>query len=106
AFIQAMAAADQPGAFALPDPHVLHHGVELTRADDGTHFRRRVEPVADAQGAGARGKAIEECLVDLLVHDNPARRRAALPARAEPAPETAFDGQVGDGVVPYHAPVI
>jgi hypothetical protein len=32
--------------------------------------------------------------VDLLVHDEAARRGAALPGRAEATPETALDGQL------------
>ena len=55
--------------------------------------------VAQAQLFGGLGQAAEKAVVDLPVQDEPAGGGAALPRRAERAPEHALERQVEIGVV-------
>jgi dihydroxyacetone kinase len=81
--------ADQPSQSqeALQEALVDHRAVE--------HVLRRV---ADRRASTARVKRREELVVDELVHDRRAERRAALAGRAEAAEQRALDGEVEVGV--------
>ena len=73
-----VAAAGEPSTLFVPDLHVSGDGLTLIGADRRTHVRGGIETIADAKRACPRGKAIQRTRGYALVHDNPARRRAAL----------------------------
>ena len=101
-----MAAARERRAFLLADLDVLHHGLSCCLADRRPHLSVRVEAVADAQRFTRATNASTKLLVDLLVHHDAARRRAALAGRAEAAPHAALHRELEVRVVHHHDDVL
>ena len=66
----------------------------------------RIPAGADPHRLGARDEPLLQLVVDGLVHDHAARRRAALAGGAERRPDDALDGEVEVGVVHDDDPVL
>src|SRR5690606_40251320 len=67
---------------------------ERLLVDQRTHIRVGVEAVAEAERLGPLDESVEESIVDVGVEEQPAGCRAALPGRAERAPEHAVEGEL------------
>src|SRR3990172_1802615 len=93
------AAAGDGGALVPPDFHVALDFVESGPVDDRTDVRRGFQAVSQSQRSRAPGKLIREGRRHALVHDHAAGGSAALAARAEGAPDGAFNRKVEVGVV-------
>jgi hypothetical protein len=78
----------------------------LPSADRRSHLRRRIEPVADPERFRASHELFEKRLVELLVHDDTARRGAALAARAKATPQAPLHRQLEVRIVHDHDDVL
>src|SRR5262249_40061334 len=92
------AAGQKPRAFVLADLHVAVRLFARGFVDERPHLGALVQAVADDDLLGARDEGVGYALLDLAVHDQAARRGAALAGRAKGAPQRSFDGQVQIGV--------
>ena len=83
----------------LADRDVADDLLVLRLADQRPHLRFRVERIADADLLGALGQALDEAVVDALLHEDARAVGADLAGRIEIAEHGAADGVFEIGVV-------
>ena len=99
ALVRDLAAGEERRAVVLADLRVRVDLLERRAVDDRTDVGVVLPARAEAQRLGALDEPSRERVVEALVHDDPARRRAALAGCAERRPDDAVDGEVEVGVV-------
>src|SRR5882672_643817 len=96
------AAGDEPAALVGGDLDVAQILRELSFARGRSHLRRGIERVPDLERSGPLRERRDEPVVDAVLHDDPARRRAALAGLKERAVERNRDRAVEIRVVEHH----
>src|SRR5579863_251730 len=94
-----MTALQELRALILADLDVLFRRLYLLLVNLRAHGRGLIQTVANFDLANAIDKFVEELRIHALLHDNSARRGAALASRAETSPDRAIDRKINVGVV-------
>src|SRR4030067_89088 len=63
----------------LPDPLIAHDTLHLLAGDDGPHLRVPVEAAPELDPLGLLDHGVEHLLIDGLLHEDAAPRRAQPP---------------------------
>ena len=74
--------------------------------DHRSHLYGGIQAIADFQLPRPCHESLGKFLIDLFVHHNATRRRAALPAGPESTPNRAIHRQVDLGVIHHHDHVL
>src|SRR5205085_3444899 len=94
ALVEAITAADQPGALIFSDVNIAEVSFELSFVDRRTHVHRFVKPVPHLEAFGAMHIALDELVVNALLHDDAAGRSATLTGGAESAPQASINCEI------------
>src|SRR5260370_6263413 len=89
-----MSSYNELGALVLPDLNVLHDRLQLRFVDHRSDIGFGIKSVADFEGPYALRKSVEKFSVNFIMNGDAAGGCATLPARAEPAPDRAFHGEI------------
>src|SRR5205823_313833 len=98
-FARDLTATQQPRAFILADLDVFMYGLACTLIDQWPNVYLGIEAVTELQTFGTRRQRFDQLRPDALLDDQAAGCCAALPGRAERAPQDRLDSQVKIRVV-------
>ncbi|MNQ30891.1 hypothetical protein D3C85_442490 [compost metagenome] len=98
---QALAARDDLPSLEGGEFHIAIGGLALILADGRADLGVRIEGVADPQGSDLLRQSGDEAVMDAVLHDQAARRRAALAGGEEAAVQGDGHGALQIGVVQH-----
>src|SRR5919109_3506097 len=97
--LQAVSAAQEPGAFVLPDFHVLLGRAELLLADLRAHVGGFVQPISNLYIPHTIEQPIDELRINAFLHNDAAGSRATLTGSSKGAPDGAIDREIEIGII-------